>query len=339
MNFKTSRRHRWLTTAIVFVGIVLMGVGLPLAAQAPQQPQATGKPFLWRIEGPVPSYLYGTIHVPDRRVLQLPEVVVRAVDAADVLFTELPLDTATQLSIAPKLLLPEGQDLRKVAGEQLYGRLVRALTAGFGQNLPPGVGEMVAMTMSRMKPIMALTQLLQLEYLPDVLAGRKPLDATLYDMAVSRGKQVGGLETVDEQMAVMDSLSIEDQLKVLATTLDSLEKATPQELNSVRDLVDLYLSGDLDALAAEMNRQDPEYEILEEKFKTRLLDDRNVNMADRIAAHLSENPTKSYFFAVGAGHYPGDAGVLSLLGRKGLRVTRLGPSDAATLVKPAALRP
>ncbi len=57
---------------------------LPLAllclVAAPAQAQGikpTEKPFLWKIEGEVDSYLYGTIHVPDKRVTTLPKVVRR----------------------------------------------------------------------------------------------------------------------------------------------------------------------------------------------------------------------------------------------------------------------
>ena len=52
----------------------------------------TEKPFLWRVDGPAPSYLYGTVHVPDQRVLELPQVVRRALEAADVFNAEIPLD-------------------------------------------------------------------------------------------------------------------------------------------------------------------------------------------------------------------------------------------------------
>src|SRR5438876_10166017 len=103
--------------------VLIISVVAPISAQI----RATDKPFLWRIEGPVPSYLYGTVHVPDRRVLALPEVVQRALNASDVFNAEIPLDAASQGSLLGKIMLPPGQDLRKIAGEDVFRRLVRVL--------------------------------------------------------------------------------------------------------------------------------------------------------------------------------------------------------------------
>src|SRR6185295_19784138 len=129
----------------------------------------------WRIEGTVPSYLYGTVHVPDQRVLELPDVVRRAFDASDVFNAEIPLDAATQAGMMNKVMLPPGQDLRKVAGEEIFGRLVKAISRVLGGQLVAGVGDLIAATMLPMKPWVAMSQVELLEYLPDVLAGRQPL--------------------------------------------------------------------------------------------------------------------------------------------------------------------
>src|SRR5678815_172924 len=105
--------------------LILCLVAVIAGAQTqPAQVRATDKPFLWRIDGPVPSYLYGTVHVPDPRVLDLPEVVRRAFDASDVFNAEIPLDAATQAALMGKVMLPPGQDLRKVAGDEVFARLV-----------------------------------------------------------------------------------------------------------------------------------------------------------------------------------------------------------------------
>jgi uncharacterized protein YbaP (TraB family) len=197
--------NRKRLTAILSSGfvIVCLFAGAGLSSQAPPaQARATAKPFLWRIEGTVPSYLFGTVHVPDARVLELPEVVRRAFDAADVFNAEIPLDPAAQADVMTKVMLPPGQDLRKLAGEEVFGRLVRAITNTLGGKLPAGAGELLAATLQPMKPWAAMSQVELLEYLPDIMAGRQPLDAMLYGMATAANKDVGGLETVDEQLAV-----------------------------------------------------------------------------------------------------------------------------------------
>ena len=69
--------------------------------------EASG-PFLWRVEGPTPLYLFGTIHVPDDRVLTLPPSVVKAFTDSSAVYTEIPMDTATQMGVMGKVMLPDG---------------------------------------------------------------------------------------------------------------------------------------------------------------------------------------------------------------------------------------
>src|SRR5215471_17859297 len=121
---------------------------ISLVDQISAQIRATEKPFLWRIEGTPPSYLYGTVHVPDPRVLELPEVVRKAFDASDVFNAEIPLDAATQAGLMKKIVLPPGQDLRKIVGEEVFGRLMRAITKGLGGAALPGVTDLVATTIT-----------------------------------------------------------------------------------------------------------------------------------------------------------------------------------------------
>src|SRR5438105_3384453 len=176
--------------------IVCLTGGISLSAPSAQaQVRPTEKPFLWRIEGPVPSYLYGTVHVPDPRVLALPEVVQRALNASDVFNAEIPLDAATQGSLLGKIMLPPGQDLRKIAGEDVFMRLVRVLGKALGNALPPGAADILATMLAPMKPWAVMSQVELLEFLPDITAGREPLDATLYGMAEKAGKELGALES------------------------------------------------------------------------------------------------------------------------------------------------
>ena len=103
--------------------------------------------------------------------------------------------------------------------------------------------------------------------------------------------------------------------------------------------MNLYLAGDLNQLALELKEQGPEDEALKKKIVARLIDNRNLTMAERIAALCAKKPARSYFFAVGALHYAGDTGILSQLARKGFKITRLGPSDVAFEPSPSGRGP
>jgi uncharacterized protein YbaP (TraB family) len=325
-------RFRSLPAVLILVVCAIASVH----AQSPAI-QPTQNPLLWRIEGPVPSYLYGTIHIPDQRVLTLPEVVKKAIAVSDALYTEIPFDAGSVKSAVDASQLPQSKDLRTIVGDDVFSRFVKVFVGALGSNVPPTAAQFMTPMLARMTPLAATTQLALLDYLPDLLAGRMPLDLMLYNDAVQAGKETGGIETLEEQTAVLDSVSMEDQTKLLVAALDEIEHPKPGEENPIRRLVALYLAGDLAPLASELNKQDPEHEILGKQFQTRLLDDRNVKMADRIAARCRENKTRSYFFAVGAAHYAGETGIVNQLTKKGFKVTRLKSADAPSIArKPAA---
>jgi uncharacterized protein YbaP (TraB family) len=145
------------------------------------------------------------------------------------------------------------------------------------------------------------------------------------------------LETVDEQIDVFEGFTIEEQVAMLVESLDELEKNRTSGVNPTQQLIDLYLAGDLDQLAAEANKQSPRDQALNQKMMARVVDDRNTKMAARIAELCAKKPSRSHFFAVGALHYAGETGILNQLTKKGFKIRRLAPADASSLVrKPAA---
>lgn len=282
-----------------------------------------GAPFLWKIDGPVPTYLFGTIHVPDARVLALPPSVEAAFAAADIVYTELPMDAATQMVMLRRSMLPDDRSLTQVIGQPLFDRLARRVDASLTPDTRAVTGPAIAGMMDRLKPWAAMTMLSTLEFLPDQMAGRQPLDAMLYTRAQKEGKQVAALETVDEQLAVFDGFSDAEQTRMLTLTLDDLDAGPQAGRGSVQEMVTAYLSGDIGSLTAMMNASLASDPVLSKRLLEVLLDNRNVIMADRMLARRAAHPDRVAFFAVGAGHYAGERGILALLAKKGLKATRL----------------
>jgi uncharacterized protein YbaP (TraB family) len=297
------------------------------SAQAKATAPATGpaRPLLWAVGRTNPSYLFGTIHLPDPRVVTLSPSVERALSDAGSLVTEIPMDAALQMSVMGKVMLPGDQTLADVIGAPLAARFDRAIEQSLPKDSPPGTAQMLGKLMNRMKPWAAMTQLSLLEFLPDMMAGRKPLDAMLWERAQKAGKEVGALETIDEQLAVFEQFSIPEQKRLLELTLDGLDEARGKPKSPTQELIDAYLTGDLDVLSRAMNDAMKGDRELMTRFTSVALDARNVVMATRIRARLSEHPGTRYFFAVGAAHYAGDGGVVALLRKAGLEVTRVSP--------------
>lgn len=278
--------------------------------------------LLWVVEGEPTIYLFGTMHVPDPRVTALAAEVEEALDGSDVFWAEYPMEVASQMQVQQAMLAPPGSGLSKAVPEATYERLAKYL-AGRGMNVAAFEG---------FKTWAVDVTLQILDILPQ-MATSKPLDQLLYDRMKKAGKDVGGLETVEEQLAIFNGFSVEDQATFLAKTLDRLEAeatAPEGEKTLLERMVDLYVEGDPDKLAAMMTEQyDPE-DPAQKEFMIRLLDDRNVRMVDRLLERAAEAPEKTYFVAVGAGHFPGEKGILALLREKGKTVRRVKPAAPAT---------
>jgi uncharacterized protein YbaP (TraB family) len=307
-------------------GVVLVLLTLSLVPPAPLRAQATAStstPLLWKIGTTKPSYLFGTIHVPDARVVTLPPAVERALNEADALFTEIPMDSVTQISVMGKVLLPGDQRLADVVGAPLAERLAQAVARTVPSTAPPGTANMLTSMMNRMKPWAAMTQLSLLEFLPDLMAGRQPLDAMLWSRAQKAGKVVSALETVDEQLAVFEKFSAADQKRMLELTLDAFDENGRKPKTLTQELVEAYLTGDLDVLTNLMNDSMKADRDLMSRFTEVALDARNEIMAKRIRDQLAAHPERSCFFAVGAAHYAGPRGVVALLEKAGVSAARV----------------
>lgn len=327
------------TTVLVLTAFVLVA-HLSARAQAPAtargqaaapsrgtsaaQPAASAaSPLLWKIGTPTPSYLFGTIHVPDERVLALPATVSQALRDADAVFTEIPMDVSTQGAILTKVLLPSGQTLQDVIGTPLAERMAQAIARAVPGSAPPGTAGLLTTLLGRMKPWAAMSQLSLIEFLPDLMAGRQPLDGMLWTRAQEAGKEVAALETADEQLAVFEQFSLDEQKRLLELTLDAMDQDRRRSKTMAQTLIDAYLTGNLDALMGVMKDTMKGDEALVARFSAVALDQRNKLMAQRIRESMASRPGKVCFFAVGAAHYAGPNSVIALLEQASVPVERM----------------
>ena len=291
-------------------------------SHAPQARSASQVPLLWHGRlGTHQVTLFGTIHVPDPRVLSLPPVVRQAFDRADRVVTEIPLDAGRQAELAAAVLLPQGQRLRAIIGEARFDRLERRVRAALAPAAPE-VAPLVAAMLDRLKPWAAVAQLATLDYLPDLLAGRTSLDAQIYADAAAAGKKVGGLETVAEQAGTFDAFSTDEQAALLDEALRDLE--SPGQAVTGATLVEWYLEGHDEKLASALahGASDPE---LARKFEAEVLVKRNHRMAERIEALRRDAPDETVFVAVGALHLVGAENLPQLLQARGYELSRVRP--------------
>lgn len=287
---------------------------LPAPSRSPGRGSA--RPLLWRIDGAVPSFVFGTIHVPDERVLDLAPAVETALAAADVVVTEIALDEASRQRIASRLLLPEGKTLADVLPHALYERAAGALRER-GLSMAP---------FSRLTPWAFAARLELVDYIARGIPAR-PLDLVLAERARREGKRTDGLETPEEQLEIFESLRPEEQWRLVEAALDRLGPEAGS--GGTERLIELYLAGDTEGLLAEVRRGLPRDGALAARLERRLIDERNERMARRIAKRIAAEPRTSFFFAVGAGHLAGPRGIPQLLRREGLAIARATAAAAA----------
>ena len=145
------------------------------------------------------------------------------------------------------------------------------------------------------------------------------IETWLTNKATADGKPIEGLETIEEQIAFLDGLSLSAQRQLLLSTLE--EGAS---LDGVMDeLIDAWRRGDTGHLERELLATFEEFEELNKA----ILVDRNNRWVRQISALLDDE--QDYLIVVGALHLVGDNGVPRQLHRQGAAVRQL--SESATL--------
>jgi uncharacterized protein YbaP (TraB family) len=299
-----------------------LATALVAPAFAADEPQHPAKPLLWKIEGEgvkKPAYLFGTIHVGTGPAATLHPAAEKAFAEATAVHTEAPFDTDTQVGAVQLVMRRDGKQLSDSIGKELSARLDEELKL-----INPQLNSVP------FESLKTWYVAIMLPMLPFQLEGGKPLDMALWDRAAKAGKKTAGMQTTAEQLAGFRDFDEREQVVLLEETLRLLKKDRDEGKDSTKDLVDAYVSGDVDKIEAECEKSlkatsEGEHKELGERLIKRLLTDRDVIMADYIDAALKKSPDEVHFFAAGAAHYTGKNGVRAHLAKKGYTVTRMEP--------------
>lgn len=284
--------------------LLLLLAMLPTAPAMAASPGYDARPkgILWKIEKPgvKPSYILGTVHSDDSRILQLADQFLPKVRTADSFVSELKMDGFSMREASQLMYLPIGKTLESLIGKKRF-QLCVSLLAEYG------ISQDMA---QRMKPWAVIVTL----SMPKPRTGMV-MDYRLYQEAESFGVRTYGLETSREQVAVFESFSIRDQIIMLDDAIKTFSRL-PMMFD---ELIHYYLQGDLGRL----ERASDKYMLsgnglLANQFRKRILLDRNYLMVRRMKPRLMAGNS---FIAVGALHLPGNEGILQLLVRDGYRLT------------------
>lgn len=262
--------------------------------------------LLWKISGnglEKPSYLFGTIHMLCADDAVLTRNMKKAISECDEIYFEVDMDNMFEmLGAIGKMKMLGDTTLKDLLNAEDYKK-VKKYFEEKGSLLPFAMLE-------TFKPMLAASTLEQ---------GSMPCDNTammeqvIMEEAKQSDKKINGLETMAYQAGVLDSIPYKLQAQQLVDYINNAGKED-KESKLMKDMFDAYRSQDLKKLEDLMVEADAGMS----SFIDIMLYHRNQNWVKKLKDLL---PKKSLVIAVGAGHLPGEKGVINLLRKEGYKLS------------------
>ncbi|ALI99081.1 TraB/GumN family protein [Rufibacter tibetensis] len=279
-----------------FFASLLLGIALPKqGAYAFSEPQ--GNSLLWKVSGQgiKTSYLYGTFHLVPKDQFALPGKVKQKLMKSQTVVFEVDLDSP-KLSRLLSKTMRMNQPLESLMTAQEYSLLANFVEDSLERNMQQ---------FRYIKPGF-LGQLL----LYPKLLGYNPesYDLALLNMAKKWHKSIYMLETPEEQVALFDQSTLEDQTSQLLNNVKQFDK----QRKLMKNMLSLYQQEDLKSLYELIISQEDA-----QKSNSLLLDERNHKWLAPMVDMMKNSPS---FVAVGAAHLAGEEGLIQLLRAQGYKV-------------------
>jgi uncharacterized protein YbaP (TraB family) len=265
---------------------------------------------VWSIHRPGGGtvYLAGSVHVLDTARSRLPPAFDSAWRDAERVVMELDMDdldpAAAASFLAAHATIGDGENLRTLLGAERFAR-VDTQARALGLSLD---------SVAQLEPWAVALALTQLQLVKLGLDPAQGVEQQLTERARAEGKPIAGLETIDEQLGVLDGLSYMDQARFL--------ELTAGESDSMATELDGILTAWRRADTAALERLLlVEYERLPTLYGP-LVTDRNRRWLPQIEALLAR--PDDTLVVVGTLHLVGPNGLLALLKDRGLVPTPVG---------------
>ena len=299
-----------------FISLLVVSTLTPIAASAAPHSKKFPKCCVWRVtNAKAPFYLVGSIHALSKKDYPLPEPYDIALqDSNRFVFEFDPTRHAEfQKKFEAAAKYPRGQDIRS----KIHPELLAWLRKNMFTMMPEGRrgnGERVEGFDSqlRYKPWW-IAQHLAAPAAYSKASASRGLDNYFVDHAMKTGKEIAGLESVNEHVAVMGGLSDRDGEFML-------QDALSQPNNGAKEFSRMYKAwrkGDTNALW----KGDAHLRTKAPAIAARFVDDRNVKWVPRIEAELRRG--KPTAIVAGALHFSGPHSVIVLLQKRGYVIEQL----------------
>ncbi len=264
--------------------------------------------LLWEISGnglQKPSYLFGTFHIMCKQDVHFSETLKKALAASKEVYFEMDLDDPSNtLGGIFFMNMKDGKTLKDFYNEEEYTKIEQFFNDSLNTPL---------FALQKMKPLV-----LQAMLYPKLLSCKQSsgVEMELLKLVAEQKKEVKGLETIQQQASFFDDIPYETQARELLKSLDSLSYWSAEFDN----MVAVYKAQQL----ADIEKMFNDSDFTTGENKAILLDNRNRNWVEQLRTIM---PKTNVFIAVGAGHLPGEHGVIELLRKAGYTVRPLQNKD------------
>ena len=282
---------------------LLITTALIFSCAAQSQSADSSKTLLWKISGKNltrPSYLFGTMHILCADDAALSEGLKKVITNCDEIYFEIDLsDMKAMLSSLKYLRMNNETKLSDLLNADDYAKVKSYFTKHVSM-LPFGMLE-------RFKPLLISSMIEEQDMDCKKTDG---MEMEIMQEANSSNKKINGLETVEFQAQLFDSIPYQKQAHDLVNYIDSAD----EYFQTTKELVQVYKDQDLNKID-ELSRKG---DVTVNDYIDLLLNNRNKNWVKQMDTLL---PKKSILFAVGAAHLPGEKGVINLLRKNGYTLT------------------
>ncbi|MGI9292238.1 MAG: TraB/GumN family protein [Gammaproteobacteria bacterium] len=265
---------------------------------------------IWEIEGTSNRVLLmGSVHMLRSTDYPLPAGIDAAYDLADELYMEIDMDSIDPMTTQATLMAigTSGTPLSKKISSEAYATANQKATKA---GIP-------LMLFEQFEPWFAALSITQLRMMQLGFDPAQGIETQMLAKAQRDGKNIYGLETLEQQLGFMDRLDPQAQEDFLLHSLDEVEKIE----KTVGAIVAAWRSGDTatmeQLLLADLESQ-PD-------LADSLLIQRNRNWISPIVNLMDER--NNYLVIVGAMHLIGEDSVIAMLEDRGIEVTQLSSAD------------
>ena len=256
--------------------------------------------MLWKFyknDPEVCHYLFGTMHLATSEAYTHVDLASKYILQCATYAAEMDLEEGHSEILIRYLMLPEGENFSQYFRPKQYNRYRKIVKKAFGLDI---------LEYEKYTPFF-INNLISEKCFPQ--SKSQALDHFLWSFAIENGKEMTGVESLEDQLKILQQIPKDFQVKAFRSSLKNVSayKKKLQKLN-------LYYA---------KGRHKELYQVSKKsmgKIRKLMIYDRNFYMLDRI---LDIVKTKPSFIAVGAAHLFGQKGLIHLLDKEGYTVIQV----------------